>query len=377
MQAPLSSTSSKHFLSLPKFAANKKMRFTYPRIKVIDNLLRTGFPYDENWIREFYDQFYPHYQDASKSTNELVCFESKDNDYSIECFPGGHVWIVFNEKKYPETILGRGMTKIVVKIWDLTSGKMAAYHMQTDASYMRIWKNEVRMLKNLQNCKVVNPSLGVSTKGVLYRMITSYYKEDLLSYITNNPNISKQLCQKILCLFLKAIACLHENDIIHKDIKPENVLIEITSGRVTLKLIDFGFACYQHEANRLKRFQGTYEYLAPESLTHGIFSKNSDLFSAGMTAACVLYRKRLPWMEDLKRQNITLALDKIYTFSQKCPVQKRSIGYIIWKMMDFVPELRTSAAKAHEAIACKKFKSYYGKKVKFSGFVIRKAESVA
>lgn len=354
------------------------MRFTDPLIGLVENLRRTGFPYDEAWIREFYNQFYPHYREASKSTNELLCFESNDNDYSIECFPGGHVWIVFNERKYPQTILGSGMTKIVVKIWDLTFGKMAACHMQTDASYTEIWKNEVRMLRNLQNCKMVNPCIGVSIRGVLYRMITPYFKEDLLSYIANNPNMPTKLCHRILCLFLKAIACLHENDIIHKDIKPENVLIEIKGGRVIVKLIDFGFAYYVNEKEKVQQMQGTYEYLAPEILTKGIFSKNSDLFSAGMTAACVLYRKDLPWVEDLKRQNVEVALCKMHAFSQRCPAKQQSVGYVLWKMMDFVPELRVSAAKAHEAIACcKQFKSYYGKKVKFSGFVMRKAQSIA
>ncbi len=54
---------------------------------------------------------------------------------------------------------------------------------------------------------------------------------------------------------------LHRNNIIHRDIKTENVLIQ-EDGKV--KLIDFGFSVKSAPGRKLKMFCGTPSYMAPE-----------------------------------------------------------------------------------------------------------------
>jgi len=60
---------------------------------------------------------------------------------------------------------------------------------------------------------------------------------------------------------IAALKCLNEKNIIHRDIKPENILL---NGDNSVKLADFGFACYDNNAPESKKFCGTAEYLSPE-----------------------------------------------------------------------------------------------------------------
>lgn len=55
--------------------------------------------------------------------------------------------------------------------------------------------------------------------------------------------------------------CLHAKNIIHKDIKPENILLG-AEGKA--KLADFGFSSYDDDGLENEKFCGTPEYLSPE-----------------------------------------------------------------------------------------------------------------
>lgn len=90
-----------------------------------------------------------------------------------------------------------------------------------------------------------------------------------------------------LCIQLcEAINTLHCNNIIHKDIKPSNIIVEhITSiNRYNIKLIDFGISeLYDKNKEYLTEIGGTSGYMAPESYTSTASSK-CDIYSVG----CIL-----------------------------------------------------------------------------------------
>lgn len=75
----------------------------------------------------------------------------------------------------------------------------------------------------------------------------------------------------------RGLAFIHHKDILHRDIKPTNVLFD---GR-KMKIADFGLANLVH-LSRTKE-TGTYKYMAPEVVTSVSYSSSSDVFSFGMT----------------------------------------------------------------------------------------------
>ena len=86
---------------------------------------------------------------------------------------------------------------------------------------------------------------------------------------------------------LRGLAAAHGQSIIHRDMKPGNVLIGSDG---TPKVTDFGIAGFLHEAREHARIiMGTPGYLAPEAYRSGSFDARTDLFAVGvLLAECLL-----------------------------------------------------------------------------------------
>nr|WP_309692364.1 SUMF1/EgtB/PvdO family nonheme iron enzyme [Armatimonas sp.] len=77
---------------------------------------------------------------------------------------------------------------------------------------------------------------------------------------------------------LQGLECLHEKQVIHRDVKPENILLY----EKTPKLIDFGLARFVDTAATRHGIQGTPAYMAPEAIKAGVRTVETDLYSAGV-----------------------------------------------------------------------------------------------
>lgn len=109
----------------------------------------------------------------------------------------------------------------------------------------------------------------------LYSYDTFYKKRCGNSYFTfpRLKNITKQL--------LKALGKLHSMNVIHCDVKPENILIS-DEQKSEIKLIDFGSCCFSHETPTF--YMQTRPYRAPELILGCEFNSKIDMWSLG----CVL-----------------------------------------------------------------------------------------
>lgn len=115
-----------------------------------------------------------------------------------------------------------------------------------------------------------------------YYLVMEYISGgDLYSKLDKYGKFSEKTAAKILKQILSALAYLHSNDIVHRDIKLENFLIEENDGHMVVKLIDFDTTTRLKSGQKLKGISGTVYYMAPEVI-NGLYDEKCDVWSAGV-----------------------------------------------------------------------------------------------
>jgi serine/threonine protein phosphatase PrpC len=115
----------------------------------------------------------------------------------------------------------------------------------------------------------------------LYGVLPYYEGETLEQRLARRPQTTLAAGLGIALKLTKAIAALHRAGIIHRDIKPDNIMLEAGGG---LKLIDLGVArLRQFDEGDSLEVPGTRSYMAPELFAGRQADESSDLFALGVT----------------------------------------------------------------------------------------------
>nr|XP_047132575.1 serine/threonine-protein kinase D3 [Hydra vulgaris] len=150
----------------------------------------------------------------------------------------------------------------------------------------RALKNEVTILENISHPAVVNLERMFETPERIF-VVMQKMKGDMLEMILGSPNArltekqTKFICHQILA----ALNFLHKMDIVHCDLKPENVLlsgVESKEGFPQIKLCDFGFSRIIGRESFRRSIVGTPAYLAPEVLSNKKYNRSLDMWSVGV-----------------------------------------------------------------------------------------------
>jgi len=111
-------------------------------------------------------------------------------------------------------------------------------------------------------------------------VITEYAQGELFDILQDDQRLPESTVQQIAKQLVKALYYLHSNRIIHRDMKPQNVLIG-SNGRI--KLCDFGFArAMSSNTVVLTSIKGTPLYMSPELVKEQPYDATSDLWSLGV-----------------------------------------------------------------------------------------------
>ena len=104
---------------------------------------------------------------------------------------------------------------------------------------------------------------------------------DLKKYIQENHPIPYNKVIKIMVQILSGISNAHANGIIHRDIKPHNILIDHEG---TVKITDFGIAVAlsQNSITQTNSILGSVQYMSPEQARGNLVTKQSDVYSLGI-----------------------------------------------------------------------------------------------
>ncbi|NXH76021.1 PASK kinase, partial [Hydrobates tethys] len=214
-----------------------------------------------------------------------------------------------------------------------------------------IWKERV-----LEDCWVDDPDLGRVTQEIaillklehpsIIKVLDVFENEhffqlvmekhgsglDLFTFIDNQPNLDEPLASYIFRQLVSAVGYLHGRNILHRDIKDENIVI---AEDFTIKLVDFGSAAYLGPGKLFYTFCGTIEYCSPEVLSgkpyHG---PELEMWSLGVTLYTLVFGEN-PFCE--LEEAMAAALNP------PRPVSKGLMN-LIAGLLHPVPEQRTTLA---------------------------------
>lgn len=242
-------------------------------------------------------------ENFKKSLLLIEEIESQKAFLSIQAIKGGfatkliqqrHLLARYNpEKKCVDFFLslknplGKGGFRTAYPLMDYQTSKVSlALSLQypTKPSQVEQTKREYEFLKILESVKqVVRPFFFYKTKDALY-LVTKRCSGSFDKIIEN----SKISLKKKLELFrevVKGVNKIHDHSIIHRDIKPQNILYTKDH---KIKIIDFNLSCLNSETSRLTPFCGTAPYQPPEVILRKIKEEPEkiDSFSLGV----ILYK---------------------------------------------------------------------------------------
>lgn len=158
--------------------------------------------------------------------------------------------------------------------------KMMSLDFQEDEQNLRRFQREALSTTELDHPNIVN-IYDVGEGSQPYIVMEYISGMDLKQYIRENYPIPYQKVIDIMSQILDGVEYAHKNNVIHRDIKPHNILID-HDGHV--KLTDFGIAVAlsQNSITQTNSLLGSVQYISPEQARGNIVTKQSDIYSLGI-----------------------------------------------------------------------------------------------
>ena len=140
---------------------------------------------------------------------------------------------------------------------------------------------EINILKELNHVNLIKLYDYFQDEHSLYIVMEEAKGIPLLTFLKSNYKYDELRAKRIFTQLLRALAYLHQNNICHRDIKLDNIIIDDS---MSIKLIDFGFGShFEDKESKLNLFCGTPSYMPPEIIKkESYYGPPVDMWSAGV-----------------------------------------------------------------------------------------------
>ena len=219
-------------------------------------------------------------------------------------------------------LIGVGGMAYVYKAYDRVEGRWVAIKIlkeefSNNSDFLRRFRNESKAIAVLNHpniVKVYDVSFGDQIQYIVMEFIDGI---TLKEYIEQEGTIRWQEDVHFTTQILMALECAHEKGIIHRDIKPQNIML-LQDG--SIKVADFGIARFlQSETQTMTdKAIGSVHYIAPEQASGDYITDKADIYSVGVMLYEMLTGK-LPFVAD---NAVSVALMQL----QAKPVMPRELN---------------------------------------------------
>ena len=193
-----------------------------------------------------------------------------------------------------DELISRGGMGVVYRVTNVALGriyalKVLAPELAQDEAFQRRFKREMRIAASIHHPNVVEIHYAGDQDGLLFFVMDYIVGTDLRELLKRSGAFEPRRAVALLGQLADALDAAHQRGLVHRDVKPANVLVTVRDGQEHAYLTDFGIA---------KRFEtmagltaqgavvGTVDYMAPEQITGGATDARTDVYALG----CVFFQ---------------------------------------------------------------------------------------
>lgn len=245
-------------------------------------------------------------------------------------------------------VVGAGGMSIVYKARDHRLNRNVAIKVlkpefSNDKNFVTKFRIEAQASAGLTHPNIVNVYDVVDDEGIYCIVMELVEGITLKQYIEQNGRLNMETAIDFSIQIASGLEAAHENHIIHRDIKPQNIIV---SKNGNIKVTDFGIAKAASSNTLTSGAMGSVHYISPEQARGGYSDERSDIYSLGITMY-EMVTGRVPFEGD---NNVSVALmhiqNEMIPPRQYYPDIYSSFEKIILKATQKKPERRYLTASA-------------------------------
>ena len=238
--------------------------------------------------------------------------------------------------------IGSGGMSEVFKAQDLSLNRLVALKVlksefSSDVNFVSKFRMEAQNAAKLSHPNIVNVYDVGEENGIHYIIMELIQGITLKKYIERKKKLEIRESIEVAMQVARGIEAAHQQQIIHRDIKPQNIMISM-EGKV--KVTDFGIARAASSQTISSNTMGSVHYISPEQARGGYCDEKSDIYSLGITFYEML-TGRVPFEGE---STVAVALmhiqSEIVPPTEDEPLIPISLEKIILKCTQKKPELR-------------------------------------
>ncbi|XP_010224119.1 PREDICTED: serine/threonine-protein kinase 33, partial [Tinamus guttatus] len=188
--------------------------------------------------------------------------------------------------------LGQGSFGVVIEVKHKGTGKKWAIkkvnRKKAGSSAMKLLEREVNILKRVNHEHIIHLEEVYETPKRMYLVMELCEDGELKKILHSKGHFTENETRHIIRSLASAIAYLHKKDIVHRDLKLENILVkssdidEANEMKLNIKVTDFGLAVQKAGGSVFQSICGTPMYMAPEVISAHDYSQQCDVWSIGV-----------------------------------------------------------------------------------------------
>ncbi|XP_053554544.1 serine/threonine-protein kinase 17B [Bombina bombina] len=192
------------------------------------------------------------------------------------------------------TALGRGKYAVVWKCIEKSTGKEYAAKFLKKRRRGQDCRTEI--MHEIAVLELAKPSLRIVDLYEVYEtgheiiLVLEYAAggEIFNLVVDRDDSFSERHIIRLLRQIIEGVYFLHQNNVVHLDLKPQNILLSSLEPLGNIKIVDFGMSRKIGKTNEIREIMGTPEYVAPEILNYEPITTSTDIWSIGVICYMLL-----------------------------------------------------------------------------------------